>query len=61
MVNSKYILSKTESNIESILFFFIIGATLFICERSGINNKKVNLAFGLFLLAAGVIIDLITQ
>lgn len=60
LINHKYTFSKTESYIESILFFLIIGVTLFICERSGINNKNVNLAFGLFLLVAGVSIDLIT-
>ncbi|MEC0243652.1 hypothetical protein P4H66_27970 [Paenibacillus dokdonensis] len=60
MINNKYTFSKTESYIESILFFLVIGLTVLVCERSGVNDKKTKLAFGLSLIAAGIIFDLIT-
>jgi hypothetical protein len=59
LINNKYVFTKVESYIESIVFFSIITVIVFICERSGINERRVNIAFGLFILAAGVIVDLI--
>ncbi|MFC5471604.1 hypothetical protein ACFPPD_23290 [Cohnella suwonensis] len=61
LINNQYTISKNGSYIESLLFFLIIGVTVFICERAGINDRKVNLVFGISFIAAGLIIDLITK
>ena len=60
LIQNKYTFSKTESYVESVMFFLIIGVIIYICERTGINYKKVNLSLGLLLIVAGFIIDLIT-
>jgi len=60
MINNNYSTTKTGSYIQSILFFLIIGLTVFICERSGLNDKKVDFLVGLSLIAFGILIDLIT-
>lgn len=61
LINNNFTLSKTESYIETILFFLILGLVVSTCERIGMNDKRVNLYTGISLIAAGIIIDLITS
>ncbi|NGM83781.1 hypothetical protein G5B47_15270 [Paenibacillus sp. 7124] len=58
LINNNFTLSKTESYIEIILFFLILGVAVSTCERIGMNDKRVNLYTGISLIAAGINIDL---
>lgn len=60
IINKNTTPSKIESYIGSILFFLIIGKAVFISERSGLNDKKVNLFAGLSVIVVGIIFDLVT-
>ncbi|SET94247.1 hypothetical protein [Paenibacillus sp. NFR01] len=60
LINNKYSFSKTETYFESILFFLIVGLTMLVCERSGVNDKKAHLVFGIILIFAGIFFDLVT-
>ncbi|KGE16828.1 hypothetical protein [Paenibacillus wynnii] len=58
-VVERYPISTTiESIWLSISFFLIIGIIITIAEKTGLNDKKVNVFIGLFIVLLGVIFDL---
>jgi uncharacterized ion transporter superfamily protein YfcC len=59
-INNKFTLIKTQNYIVTILFFLFVGGIVFIAERTGLGDKRVNKIIGLLLIGIGIVIDLIT-
>ncbi|MFD1359865.1 hypothetical protein ACFQ4X_18410 [Fictibacillus halophilus] len=57
-----YIIIFQESDIlRSIQYLGTLGIIFFVLEKSGIHEKKVNITFGLALIATGFLADYLTS
>lgn len=49
------------SNPSTILFYTTIGLIFSLLEKTGINDKKVHILFGLLIIIIGIVADYISM
>lgn len=52
--------SQNQNLINNVCFFIFIGLLVYISEKSGLNDKKVNPLVAFAIIIIGIGIDLIT-